>query len=175
MEREGQLAVCIGCGCDDNHACPGGCSWLRVDRDAGLGVCSNCSEAAASWDAGDRDPRVNTMARELNRILTAVNKKMHRGSCPGARDLGECAAIDDISPNGSARGFFCACLYIWDKSFSDSKAVADWFVELGASDVTVSAVLYDPENFVKDGVDVNDGVRPWNVMFSLPPVPGMVH
>lgn len=34
--------TCIGCGCDDNHACDFGCSWLVVDRRVGLGVCSEC-------------------------------------------------------------------------------------------------------------------------------------
>lgn len=53
------LATCIGCGCDDLHACydeaagqP--CSWLKVDYGAGLGVCSACPEHLARWQAGDR-------------------------------------------------------------------------------------------------------------------------
>lgn len=28
--------ICIGCGCSDRRACPGGCSWVRP------GVCSSC-------------------------------------------------------------------------------------------------------------------------------------
>lgn len=28
--------VCRDCGCDDDHACPGGCSWARP------GLCSAC-------------------------------------------------------------------------------------------------------------------------------------
>lgn len=48
------LAVCLGCGCDDQHACPSICYWLRVDYDAGVGVCSECGELAERWDAGDR-------------------------------------------------------------------------------------------------------------------------
>ena len=52
-----QLAVCIGCGCDDDHACPGGCSWLRVDYDARVGVCSRCKIHALVWDKGDRRRR----------------------------------------------------------------------------------------------------------------------
>lgn len=36
------VAVCIGCGCTDSRACPNGCSWLAVDRDQGIGICSNC-------------------------------------------------------------------------------------------------------------------------------------
>jgi hypothetical protein len=77
------IAVCIGCGCDDLHAClialpleegiersllglpvkstramtfaDRGCSWLRLDRGAGLGVCSACPGSVERWDAGDRD------------------------------------------------------------------------------------------------------------------------
>lgn len=53
------LAVCIGCGCDDDHACidafDEACHWLRVDRRAGLGVCSSCPEELKRWDAGDRE------------------------------------------------------------------------------------------------------------------------
>ncbi|MCO2275018.1 hypothetical protein FA378_10960 [Pseudomonas aeruginosa] len=52
------VARCIGCGCDDYHACwdeiagqP--CGWLRVDRGRGLGVCSICPEHTERWDAGD--------------------------------------------------------------------------------------------------------------------------
>lgn len=47
-------ATCIGCGCTSGRACPNGCSWLRVDYRAGLGVCSSCPEHEARWDAGDR-------------------------------------------------------------------------------------------------------------------------
>lgn len=42
------IATCIGCGCDDDHACDLGCSWLVVDRGVGLGVCSECS---SRWQA----------------------------------------------------------------------------------------------------------------------------
>ena len=48
------LASCTGCGCDDFHACPGGCWWLRVDRGAGLGVCSECEDQVETWDRGER-------------------------------------------------------------------------------------------------------------------------
>lgn len=46
----GMVTVCVGCGCDDLHACAGGCSWLRVDREAGVGVCSNCGDKLDAWD-----------------------------------------------------------------------------------------------------------------------------
>lgn len=44
-------AKCVGCGCTDQRACPGGCTWLAVDRAAGDGVCSNCSEHLGAWNA----------------------------------------------------------------------------------------------------------------------------
>jgi hypothetical protein len=47
----GMVSVCIGCGCDDLHACPRGCSWLRVDRDLGQGVCSECGHLVEDWDS----------------------------------------------------------------------------------------------------------------------------
>jgi hypothetical protein len=33
---------CIGCGCTDGRACPGGCSWPRPDVD----LCSVCMREA---------------------------------------------------------------------------------------------------------------------------------
>lgn len=56
--RRDSVATCIGCGCDDYHACwddvvAQPCSWLRVDRDAARGVCSTCPEEIERWDSGD--------------------------------------------------------------------------------------------------------------------------
>lgn len=51
------IATCIGCGCDDNHACQsdnGPCSWLVMDYDIGRGVCSCCEDHLARWVAGER-------------------------------------------------------------------------------------------------------------------------
>lgn len=52
------VAACIGCGCDDCHACwdeeagqP--CHWVRLDRDSGRGVCSACPDHIGRWDTGD--------------------------------------------------------------------------------------------------------------------------
>lgn len=60
---ESDVCTCIGCGCDDNHACydentENPCHWLREDRDLGLGVCSVCKHLVEAWDAGDREVRV---------------------------------------------------------------------------------------------------------------------
>ena len=54
------VATCIGCGCDDLHACwdedaEQPCAWLDVDRTANLGVCSACPEHLARWQSGDRE------------------------------------------------------------------------------------------------------------------------
>ena len=46
-------ATCIGCDCDDEHACAGGCHWLRVDPRMGLGVCSSCKPFLDAWDGAD--------------------------------------------------------------------------------------------------------------------------
>ncbi len=54
------MASCIECGCDDLHACAEGCSWLRVDRKTGLGLCSMCTSRLADWDAGNRTLAWNT-------------------------------------------------------------------------------------------------------------------
>ena len=39
-------ATCVGCGCTDGHACldknSKPCSWLKVNRETGMGVCSCC-------------------------------------------------------------------------------------------------------------------------------------
>jgi 23S rRNA C2498 (ribose-2'-O)-methylase RlmM len=45
-------ARCIRCGCSDLSACPGGCGWLRVDRSAKVGICSNCSRGQSGPAAG---------------------------------------------------------------------------------------------------------------------------
>lgn len=60
------VAICIGCGCDDNHACwdeqtDNPCHWLRLDREAGLGVCSVCAESVDRWDLGGREVAVPRM------------------------------------------------------------------------------------------------------------------
>jgi|SRR5882724_8679276 len=58
-----KLATCLGCACDDNHACIADNSarayqWVRLDRAEGLGVCSACPGSDVSrWDAGDRQIR----------------------------------------------------------------------------------------------------------------------
>jgi len=56
-----KLPVCIGCGCDQLHACDAGCYWVRIDKVAGAGVCSECPTHVGRFDAGDR--KLSTEAR----------------------------------------------------------------------------------------------------------------
>lgn len=71
------ISSCIGCGCDDNHCCVGGCSWLRVDEKARLGVCSACRGAHVSrWDEGDRSPTPKIAGRRT--WAEAVVAKLRR-------------------------------------------------------------------------------------------------
>lgn len=52
-------AVCTHCGCTDSRACPGGCTWYRVDYEARVGLCTSCVdqllEALASKPVSDVD------------------------------------------------------------------------------------------------------------------------
>ena len=61
--RANPVAFCIGCGCDDFHACldertDEPCHWLRLDRVMARGVCSACPADTQRWDAGDRTVKV---------------------------------------------------------------------------------------------------------------------
>lgn len=51
-------ANCIGCGCDDHHSCDtdyGKCTWIIVDRELQVGVCSGCETALDAWHNGVRN------------------------------------------------------------------------------------------------------------------------
>lgn len=49
-----EIVYCIGCGCNDDYGCDNGCSWVRLDRSKGLGVCSECEHRTSDWDNGKR-------------------------------------------------------------------------------------------------------------------------
>lgn len=38
--------VCQGCGCTDDHACPGGCSWVSLNPP----LCSSCDSYMAEME-----------------------------------------------------------------------------------------------------------------------------
>jgi hypothetical protein len=77
-------ASCIGCGCDDFHACPDGCSWLRVDYDEGKGVCSECEEHVEAWDRGDHTSHA-VPASELENPA-----RIHRPEQPRPKNATQC-------------------------------------------------------------------------------------
>lgn len=52
------LCVCIGCGCDDQHACPDlfgdPCGWFVQSGTRKLGVCTQCGSHLKRWTQGQR-------------------------------------------------------------------------------------------------------------------------
>ena len=92
-----KLAHCIECGCHDLAACfddstgqP--CSWLVVDRNLALGVCSACPEAMKRWNTGDRELAVPIErqhpadASSHERALEAIKNTMAEALCDWMKD-----------------------------------------------------------------------------------------
>ncbi len=52
------LCVCIGCGCDDLHACADllgdPCGWLVQSGTRRHGVCTECPRYLSAWEKGQR-------------------------------------------------------------------------------------------------------------------------
>jgi hypothetical protein len=67
------LCQCIGCGCDDLHACADligdPCSWLVRSESGRLGVCTQCPVALARWKAGKRHFTERALAAIAERKL----------------------------------------------------------------------------------------------------------
>jgi hypothetical protein len=40
--------TCIECGCTESQACPGGCSWVDLNRETNQGICSTCAVVIAA-------------------------------------------------------------------------------------------------------------------------------
>jgi hypothetical protein len=76
--------------------------------------------------------------------------------------FGECAAIWNCDGN-----YWKAAIYVWDASFNDSTAVAKWFQNLGAKDVTIAHTLYSTGNGDRDGEVPEGGAREWLVEFAV--------
>jgi hypothetical protein len=77
--------------------------------------------------------------------------------------------ITESCAKGSTRSYYIATLYLW--SGADGLApteVANWFRDLGATDVMVSAVLDDQDNNIVNGYCVDDAARCWEVCYFLP-------
>ena len=54
--RQGSC-ICIGCGCDDEKPCAGGCHWIQKDRERGAGICSNCTAHMNAWERAGLWPK----------------------------------------------------------------------------------------------------------------------
>ena len=52
------LCVCIGCGCDDEHACEDvfgdPCGWIQQSGSGKRGVCTQCPTYVTAWNKGER-------------------------------------------------------------------------------------------------------------------------
>jgi hypothetical protein len=91
------VASCIGCGCDDFHACEDGCHWLRVDYDEQKGVCNQCENLVEAWDRGDRTSHA-TPAAELE---AAADGRIRIPRPEQPRPAGiESAACREVTRNG---------------------------------------------------------------------------
>jgi hypothetical protein len=68
------LNACIGCGCDEAHACSmehagftDGCWWLRFSAADRAGVCSRCEDLVPLWNRGVRQPLFDEVPERFHR------------------------------------------------------------------------------------------------------------
>lgn len=80
-----KTSICIGCGCDEIHACQvpanlhvdhgaagGACWWLRYNATEKLGVCSACEDLVRAWDS----------AKSHAAILALIAERYYRQVIP---------------------------------------------------------------------------------------------
>lgn len=46
--------TCVGCGCTEERACPGGCDWVFTDADRLVGLCTSCLSILKELGPGAR-------------------------------------------------------------------------------------------------------------------------
>jgi hypothetical protein len=67
------LCVCIGCGCDDQHACEDllgdPCGWIYQSGTGKRGVCTQCPTYARPWSKGERKLSARAKAALAHRQL----------------------------------------------------------------------------------------------------------
>lgn len=85
------VCQCIGCGCDDNHACADllgdPCGWLIKSNSGRLGVCTQCPLTFNAWRHGRRTftPRAIeaiTGRVMMERALRARRRILHNRKLP---------------------------------------------------------------------------------------------
>jgi hypothetical protein len=82
-----RVAVCIGCGCDDRHACLDGldvpCGWVLVDRALDIGIC-NGHAITDQMRCAYRRLRKLLLAGARARAETLRSLEVHLHPAPGA-------------------------------------------------------------------------------------------
>jgi hypothetical protein len=82
MKRRPLICQCIGCGCDDNHACQDllgdPCGWLVKSRSGRLGVCTQCPATMRLWEAGKRNFSERAKAMVIQRNLLERASRVRR-------------------------------------------------------------------------------------------------
>jgi hypothetical protein len=61
---------CVGCGCTEEHACEGGCSWVDADRL----LCSTCLLSIA----GHVDPAMSVNQARLSQVRLRARRPWGR-------------------------------------------------------------------------------------------------
>ncbi|MBK5145573.1 hypothetical protein I2494_17990 [Budviciaceae bacterium BWR-B9] len=86
------VAVCIGCGCTDNNACVDEyrdvCSWRKVDRVKGVGVCSFCPKELVNKLDNTTSPvdELTGLREALKEDMLQIEKeRVKTGTKPGVR------------------------------------------------------------------------------------------
>lgn|GEM_PF-3513529 len=80
------VRACAGCGCTDDRACPGGCSWARET------VCSTCAETERLLVRFRRAPR-GTRLKALSPLQAAVRERDRTYGRSFADLMLKCAAL----------------------------------------------------------------------------------
>lgn len=97
------MAICIGCACTDNQACPDGCWWLRLHKDETKGVCSNCEDHRERFDNGDFAIAVATVqcpkCKTPQDGSDGFSMCSECGHCAHVRHINHrCLACDEVLP-----------------------------------------------------------------------------
>lgn len=72
------VCTCVACGCDDEHACPGGCGWVAQNLESMQGLCDACTE---SGKAILIEVHLTTSNRREFAAEAMVNGKKKRSAC----------------------------------------------------------------------------------------------
>ena len=66
--------TCIGCGCTELSACPGGCSWTDRELISNRGLCSSCEAKGIKFSRSTVTP-VKSNGKEETSMATKAKKK----------------------------------------------------------------------------------------------------